>query len=64
MAKKKPANYAIDLGKRPRHYALGYLSAGSDKAKQKSALSGCPVEWQDLVKSHIRTFRRGEYGRI
>jgi hypothetical protein len=42
---------------KPRHYAAAYIAAGSDKVKQKAALKGCPVEWQELVRTHIRITR-------
>jgi hypothetical protein len=38
--------------KRPRHYAADWI-----RTKDKKALAGCPVEWQDLVRQHIRNFR-------
>lgn len=42
------------MEKQPRHYAADYLAAGADKDKQKAALAGCPVEWRELVKLHIK----------
>ena len=43
-------------GKMPRHYAIDFLAAkGRDAEKQ--ALAGCPVEWQELVKTHIKLIR-------
>jgi|GEM_PF-5657338 len=41
---------------KPRDYALAYLSAKSKDA-QKAALAGCPVEWQELVKAHIKNMK-------
>jgi hypothetical protein len=41
---------------KPRDYAFAYLSAKSKDA-QKAALAGCPVEWQELVKAHIKNMR-------
>jgi len=39
----------------PRHYAAAYLSAkGKGEAAERKALEGLPVEWRDLVKTHIR----------
>lgn len=39
--------------KPPRTYAFDYLRA-TTKAGQKQALYGCPEEWRELVKSHIK----------
>ena len=39
--------------KRPRHYAADYMNA-KGKDAQTEALKGCPVEWQELVKQHIK----------
>ena len=39
--------------KRPRHYAANYMTAKGKEA-QAQALRGCPVEWQELVKQHIK----------
>jgi hypothetical protein len=41
----------------PRHYAKAYLDAKGRDA-QRAALKGCPVEWQDLVRLHIRIARQ------
>lgn len=41
---------------KPREYAIAYLKAKSKEA-QKQALAGCPVEWQELVKAHIKNMR-------
>jgi hypothetical protein len=47
--------------KLPHHYAAAYLQARSKDA-QAAALKGCPTEWQELVKTHIRIKReRGAY---
>lgn len=43
--------------KSPRQYASDYLAAGADKAKQKAALAGCPVEYRAMVNQHIRDAR-------
>ena len=40
----------------PRHYAIAYLAAAGKDA-QKQALAGCQVEWQDLVRTHIKLFK-------
>lgn len=40
------------MEKMPRFYAIAYMAAQSKEA-QKSALAGCPVEWQELVRAHI-----------
>lgn len=42
--------------KLPHHYAAAYFRAKSKDA-QLQALKGCPVEWQELVKTHIRIKR-------
>jgi hypothetical protein len=47
-----------EQGKSPRHYAYAYLSAGEDKEKQRQAVSGCPVAWRELVKTHIRIIKQ------
>jgi hypothetical protein len=41
----------------PRQYAADYLAAGTDKAKQRAALKGCPEAWRELVKDHIKIAR-------
>ena len=41
---------------KPREYAIAYLKAKSKEA-QKQALAGCPVEWQELVKAHIKNMK-------
>jgi hypothetical protein len=46
-------------GKLPRHYAAEFLKA-KDKDSQKLALQGCPQEWQELVKTHIKIKRMRE----
>lgn len=38
----------------PRHYASAYMLAKGDKEAEREALKGCPVEFRDLVKTHIR----------
>jgi hypothetical protein len=43
--------------KPPRHYAIAYINAGNDKQKQKLAVAGCPVEWRELVKTHISNMK-------
>lgn len=40
----------------PRHYAFAYLAAKTPE-EQRQAVKGCPVEWRDLVRSHIRTIK-------
>ena len=42
--------------KLPHHYAHDYLKATSKEA-QRLALVGCPEDWQELVKTHIRIKR-------
>lgn len=42
--------------KSPRHYAFAYLAAKTPE-EQRRAVRGCPVEWQELVKSHVRIMR-------
>ena len=46
-------------GKRPRHYASAYLAARTPEA-QKRAVAGCPPEWHDLVRSHVRIMRESK----
>ena len=46
-------------GKLPHQYAAAFLKA-SDKESQKLALQGCPQEWRDLVKTHIKIKRMRE----
>lgn len=41
----------------PRHYAADYIAAGRDKDKQAQAVKGCPKQWQELVKTHIKIRR-------
>jgi len=41
----------------PRHYAFAYLAAKGDEAKERKALKGCPKEWRDLVRTHIKNAR-------
>lgn len=48
--------------KRPRHYAANYMNA-KGKDAQTEALKGCPVEWQELVKQHIKNTRELTNGR-
>jgi len=48
--------------KRPRHYAANYMNA-KGKDAQTEALKGCPVEWQGLVKQHIKNTRELTNGR-
>ena len=48
--------------KRPRHYAANYMTAKGKEA-QAQALRGCPVEWQELVKQHIKNTRELTNGR-
>ena len=48
--------------KSPRHYAAAYLAARTPE-KQKQALAGCPVEWRELVRTHIRIIRQREAGK-
>jgi len=43
----------LTASKRPRHYAADYMNA-KGKDDQTEALKGCPVEWQGLVKQHIK----------
>jgi hypothetical protein len=46
------------MEKKPRHYALDYIKAGEKRENQKQALAGCSVEWQDLVRTHIKIMRQ------
>lgn len=47
------------MEKMPRFYAIAYMAAQSKEA-QKSALAGCPVEWRELVRSHIKDMQLRE----
>lgn len=38
----------------PRNYAFDYLAAKGVEANEREALKGCPKEWQELVKTHIK----------
>ena len=38
----------------PRHYAFAYLAAKGDKAREREAVAGCPVEWRELVRLHVK----------
>jgi len=44
----------------PRQYAAAYIKAGTDKDAQKAAVAGCPPEFQDLVRTHIKIHRLQE----
>jgi hypothetical protein len=52
----------LTASKRPRHYAANYMNA-KGKDAQTEALKGCPVEWQGLVKQHIKNTRDLTNGR-
>jgi len=52
----------LTASKRPRHYAADYMNA-KGKDAQTEALKGCPVEWQELVKQHIKNTRELTNGR-
>jgi len=52
----------LTASKRPRHYAADYMNA-KGKDDQTEALKGCPVEWQGLVKQHIKNTRELTNGR-
>jgi hypothetical protein len=52
----------LTASKRPRHYAADYMNA-KGKDAQAQALKGCPVEWQELVKQHIKNTRELTNGR-
>jgi len=43
--------------KLPHRYAADFMKAGADKNAQKAALAGCPVIWQDQVRTHIKIQR-------
>jgi hypothetical protein len=47
---------SLEALKLPHHYAAAYLQASSKDA-QAAALKGCPTEWQELVKTHIKNQR-------
>ncbi|MFA5387301.1 MAG: hypothetical protein WC322_02790 [Candidatus Paceibacterota bacterium] len=38
----------------PRQYFIAYMQAKGDKEAEREALKGCPVEFQALVRTHIR----------
>lgn len=40
----------------PRHYASAYLAAKTPE-EQRQAVKGCPPEWRDLVRAHIRLIK-------
>ena len=42
--------------KSPRQYAADFVQSQGREA-QKAALAGCPEEWQELVKLHIKIYR-------
>ena len=48
---------SMHSNKSPRHYAIAYINAGDDKQKQRLAVAGCPVEWRELVKTHISNMK-------
>ena len=52
----------LTASKRPRHYAADYMNS-KGKDAQTEALKGCPVEWQELVKQHIKNTRELTNGR-
>ena len=39
---------------KPRHYAFAYIAAKGDKAKEREAVAGCPVEWRELVRMQAK----------
>lgn len=41
----------------PRHYAAAYLAARTPQ-QQKQAVAGCPVEWRELVRTHIKIMKQ------
>jgi hypothetical protein len=44
----------------PRHYAFAYLAAKGDKAKEREAVAGCPPEWHEQVRLHVKLMREKE----
>ena len=48
----------LEIKSKPRVYAFKFIQAGEDRDKQRAALAGCPVEWRDLVRSHIKIFKQ------
>lgn len=40
----------------PRHYASAYLAAKTPE-EQRQAVKGCPPEWRDMVRTHIRLIK-------
>jgi hypothetical protein len=52
----------LTASKRPRHYAADYMNS-KGKDAQAQALKGCPIEWQGLVRQHIKNTRDLTNGR-
>ena len=44
---------AMRLGHSPRFYADAFRKAKTEKEKI-AAVAGCPVEWQGLVRTHVK----------
>lgn len=44
------------LSKPPRRYAADYLKARTNEQRAE-AVKGCPVEWRELVNTHVRIGR-------
>ena len=44
---------AMRLGRRPRFYADTFRMAKTEEEKI-AAVAGCPVEWQALVRTHVK----------
>lgn len=42
------------MEKMPRHYVSAYFAAKGDRDKEREALAGCPEEWKELVRTHIK----------
>lgn len=42
------------MEKMPRQYFRDYLKAEGDREKEREALAGCPEEWKELVRTHIK----------
>lgn len=42
--------------KRPRHYASAYLAAKTPE-QQREAVAGCPEQWRELVKKHVKLLK-------
>jgi hypothetical protein len=56
LRSKRPKKLMPRHHKSPRHYAIAFLSATTPEQKKES-VSGCPEEWQQLVRKHVEIYR-------